>query len=166
MHAMCLDTMHTQDQDAIASLETELLHTKASADASTFFPSHAFARGGIGVLVSTGSARGPLRRLPQATQASRNLHASSRPTTCPEGIGRGWLGSSLDATSLASAAAASAVVGSAAGIPDVARHEWERVVSWGACWQCFQLQSWKGKFCGCHLDGQPSPCTHTTFSVA
>lgn len=128
------------DAVAIASLQSDLLQTKQATDANTFFPSHAFARGGIGILVSTGSARGSLRRLPQANKTCKTLAGSmrpgnsfrnaSRPSTCPtlstfNGSG-GFLAG--DVAGVASAAAASVLLGPATGVPDVAKHEWERVV--------------------------------------
>ncbi len=107
-----------------------LLNTKTSTDATSFFPSQAAVRGGIGLVVATGSARGSITRLPEAQKAQRAWQAAdSRP---------GSMGSSLrsslqpppppESVEAAAVAAASVIVGAGAGLPKEARKEWERGV--------------------------------------
>jgi hypothetical protein len=49
----------------------QMVRIKIAADASTLYPNHGFARGGIGTLLATGSARGGISRLPHAQKALR-----------------------------------------------------------------------------------------------
>mmetsp|Transcript_5319 Transcript_5319/g.11626 ORF Transcript_5319/g.11626 Transcript_5319/m.11626 type:complete len:444 (-) Transcript_5319:174-1505(-) len=188
----------TMASASIGQLESTLIATKLTNEEGVLYPSHAFARGGIGVLVSTGTARGPTKRLPQAVHAAKQLgilysggagtallgvttsssSGRSRPVTVAgsEAAGRtmtaastttylpgepttttsvssplplplgstigfnSTLGSGMpsalpllgtgsvleggDVTEMG--AAASVVLGGTAGVPEAARHEWER----------------------------------------
>jgi hypothetical protein len=49
----------------------QMVRIKIAADAGTLYPNHGFARGGIGTLLATGSARGGISRLPHAQKAPR-----------------------------------------------------------------------------------------------
>ncbi len=99
-------------------------------------------RGGIGIFLSTGAARGSLSRLPEARKATKawqqseggSFSGSTRPpSNCSGGScpprGGATQAQQLDVGSLAAAAAASVVVGGGACLPEEAKREWERVVA-------------------------------------
>ncbi|KAG1680632.1 hypothetical protein FOA52_015081 [Chlamydomonas sp. UWO 241] len=65
------------DRSAVAKLESQLAATKAAANEEVFFPHHAHGRGGIGHLVSTGSARAGIIRLQQRAAAAKALGATA-----------------------------------------------------------------------------------------
>eukprot|EP00798_Chlamydomonas_sp_ICE-L_P026688 gene26688-4264_t len=60
-----------------------MLDTKHTTEESSFYTNHGYARGGVGVLVSTGGARGAINRLPanNARVGSRGTSRSARSAT-------------------------------------------------------------------------------------
>lgn len=122
------------------------MKTRDSTKPPTFYPSHASARGGIGVLVSSGTARGGVYRLPQTAKARRasagwmpgsNVSSSTRSPAredshqsyntsfhMGEGTAKAALSSVSDNEQLA--AVANGVWGGGEGVPVVAKKEWER----------------------------------------
>lgn len=135
---------YPQDPHSLARLELSLINTKSSTKDGRLLPSQACTRGGIGVFLSTGSARGSLSRLPEALKTTRSwqraeasLAASSRPHSVERSshasrrasTGASFAPSSYDVSSLAAAAAASVVVGGGALVPEEAKREWERSVA-------------------------------------
>lgn len=130
--------------DELQKVETKLMKTRDSSKPPTFYPSHAAARGGIGVLVSSGTARAGVSRLPQAAKARRasnfnwlqNRSSSASSTRAPlredsnttsyyMGEGTAKAPSSVsDSEQLA--VAANGVWGGGKGVPDVAKRDWEK----------------------------------------
>lgn len=126
-------TVDIQDPASLSKLELSLVNTKATTN-DVRFPSQAVTRGGIGVYLSTGTARGSLSRLPEALKATKAWQKSeasmnaSRPNSIHSSASRPSR-AATDVGSMVAAAAASVVVGGGAMVPEEAKREWERVVA-------------------------------------
>jgi len=78
-----------------SSVDPELLNIKHAQDATILYPNHAYAKGGLGVLLSTSQARGGIERLPQATRRSQSARSALDSST-PKNAKTGFNTNSMD----------------------------------------------------------------------